>query len=88
MEHERGRRRGTGCWGRRPGEKREATTPQRKFKGLVGYIRVRLTLPSALCPAEIFFFFFFFLTLVCVLQNPRSLTRGSNLHRCSEHVES
>ena len=59
MEHERGRRRGTGCWGRRPGEKREATTPQRKFKGLVGYIRVRLTLPSALCPAEIFFFFFF-----------------------------
>ena len=60
MEHERGRRRGTGCWGRRPGEKREATTPQRKFKGLVGHIRVRLTLPSALCPAEFFFFFFNF----------------------------
>ena len=42
------------------GEKREATTPQRKFKGLVGHIRVRLTLPSALCPAEFFFFFFNF----------------------------
>lgn len=75
---------GAGAGG--PG-KRDAATAQRKFEGLVGYVRVRLTLPSALCPAEIFFFFFFS-SMPCVMWNPSSLTQGSDLHCCSQHVES